>query len=63
MADAESIKRRLKEERIPKALWPRTGKIKPIFSAASPVPPGACPMGGCRVGLVRGGGTRGRRPP
>ena len=27
MADAESIKGRLTEERIPKALWPRIGKV------------------------------------
>jgi hypothetical protein len=52
MADAESIKGRLKEERIPKALWPRIGKIKHIFSAASPVPPAPVPWaaagsGGC----------------
>ena len=26
----------------------RIGKIKHIFFTASPVPPGACPMGGCR---------------
>jgi hypothetical protein len=24
--------------------------------------PGACPMGGCLLGRLRGGGTRGRRP-
>jgi hypothetical protein len=38
----------------------RIEKIKHIFYAASPVPrPGACPRGGCRVGRLRGGGTRG----
>jgi hypothetical protein len=35
-----------------KAGGQRIGKIKHIFSAASPVPPGACPMGSCLVGLV-----------
>jgi hypothetical protein len=38
----------------------RIGKIKHLFSTASPVPSGACPRGGCLVGLVRGGGTSGR---
>jgi DNA-binding NtrC family response regulator len=41
----------------------RIGKIKYLFSAASPVPSGACPMSGCLVGLLRGGGSSGQRPP
>lgn len=37
-------------------------KNKAHFSAASPVPPSACPMGSCLVRWLREGGTSGRRP-
>ena len=41
----------------------RIRKNKAPFFRRVTCPPGACLMGGCRVGLVRGGGTSGRRPP